>query len=115
MMILLLLSVVSLFVSTFFALYEVCCGGFLSFSQECVRFETGSGLIDGHGYDWWWFVILTGIDKRPHMLGINSSEKIEIYGLTFLNSPQFHLYLTDVKDVLVDHINVTVEVGKKQL
>ncbi len=85
------------------------------FFQNCsgVVLE-GNGVIDGSGYNWWWFVIITGIDKRPHMLGIDGSENIQISGLTFLNSPQFHLYLTDVHNLHVNGINVTVEVDKQK-
>lgn len=48
------------------------------------------------------------------MLGIDGSENIQISGLTFLNSPQFHLYLTDVHNLHVNGINVTVEVDKQK-
>ena len=56
------------------------------------------------------YVVLTKHDKRPHMLGIHQSSGIKIFGLTFLDSPQFHVYLTDVENVHVNHINVTVDV-----
>jgi hypothetical protein len=75
---------------------------------------SGSGTIDGHGYDWWWYVILTGQDKRPHMLGVNSSRNLTIQGLTLLNSPQFHVLLTDVKDVLVTGVNITVDIEQQK-
>ena len=56
------------------------------------------------------YVVLTKQDKRPHMLGIHHSSGIQIFGLTFLDSPQFHVYLTDVENVHVNRVNVTVDV-----
>jgi hypothetical protein len=45
-------------------------GGFGCFEfVDCVNVTLeGSGMIDGQGYDWWWYVWITGNDKRPHML-----------------------------------------------
>lgn len=62
------------------------------------------------GFDWWWWVWLTfGLDdKRPHLLGIFDSENIEVAGIHFIDSPQFHMYLIDVENVHVHDVVVNV-------
>ena len=58
----------------------------------------GSGVVDGSGYDWWWYVILTGKDHRPNLLtsdGVNSD--VTVRGLTFRNSPNYHVFLMGVE------------------
>lgn len=70
----------------------------------------GSGLFDGQGYDWWWQVILTGTDQRPHLVHIVSSTDVSIEGVTFQNSPQFHLNLQYLKRVVVRDLTINVDV-----
>lgn len=59
-------------------------------------------------------MVLTADDKRPHMFGVNGTSGLEISYLTFLDSPQFHLYLTDVENVHVHHVNITVDIDAQQ-
>ena len=75
---------------------------------------TGTGTIDGQGYDWWWHVIITEKDHRPHMLKMVSSKDILITNLHFVNSPQFHLNLEHVMDVIIRNISIHVDVGKQR-
>ncbi len=86
------------------------------FFSECDNLSlSGTGEINGHGYAWWWFVIITGVDKRPHMLGIHRSENVTISNLRFVDSPQFHVYLTDVKHARVSRVNITVNVEQRNI
>ena len=75
---------------------------------------TGTGKIDGQGYDWWWHVIITDKDQRPHMVIIASSQDILITNLLFVNSPQYHLKLDNVMNVVIRNISIYVDVGKQK-
>lgn len=70
--------------------------------------------IDGQGYDWWWFVIITGTDKRPHMMGVFRSWDVHIEGLRVRNSPQFHFLLSDVARMRVAHVDIRVDVEQQK-
>lgn len=91
-------------------------GGFASLWFEHARglTLTGNGKIDGQGYDWWWHVIITKEDHRPHMVIMDSSQDILITNLLFVNSPQFHLKLDHIMNVVVRNITIYVDVGKQK-
>jgi polygalacturonase len=75
----------------------------------------GSGLVDGHGYKWWWKTILTGKDNRPVLLVVDSSVDVLLEGVTFKNSPKYQIVLFDVLRCtvqdLVIHVDITEEKG----
>ena len=75
---------------------------------------TGSGKIDGQGYDWWWHVIINKTDHRPHMVRMVSSQDILITNLLFVNSPQFHLKLDNIMNVVIRNISIFVDVDKQK-
>ncbi len=62
---------------------------------------TGTGVFDGDGYNWWWSVFLTTADYRPHMLVMRRCMDVLIHVVEFKNSPQYHLFLNDMVDVVV--------------
>ena len=74
----------------------------------------GNGVIEGLGYRWWWHVILIGDDNRPNLLDIHDSQNIVIDGLTFSNSPQYHINLRNIENGLIHNINITVDVFEQQ-
>lgn len=64
-------------------------------------------MFDGQGYDWWWYVIITTIDNRPHTLTMERCSDIVLHGgLHFRNSPQYHILLMDVADVFIEDIDI---------
>ena len=91
-------------------------GEFASLWFENARGLTlmGNGMIDGQGYDWWWHVIITKQDHRPHMVKIASSQDILISNLRFENSPQYHLKLDHIMNAIIRNINIFVDVGKQK-
>lgn len=91
-------------------------GGYASLWFEHARglTLTGSGKVDGQGYDWWWHVFITKQDHRPHMLRVVSSQDVLITNLLFMDSPQFHLKLDNVMNVVVRNVTIHVDVGKQK-
>ena len=76
----------------------------------------GSGTIIGHGYHWWVQVFATGVGNRPHMLIMDRCIDVLINGWTMLDSPLYHIGLWDVKNVVVEHVRIHVDVfSQKQL
>ncbi|KNC52979.1 uncharacterized protein AMSG_09154 [Thecamonas trahens ATCC 50062] len=71
---------------------------------------TGAGLIDGQGYDFWWWVIITGKDFRPNLVNIYRTSGVTVTELHVRNSPQYHWNIRYVEDVYIDNINVYVDV-----
>lgn len=78
---------------------------------------TGIGMIDGQGYDWWWFTIIFELERRPHLIVMEEVSGIYIDLAYVQNSPQFHFLLNDVENVVVrkTHIYVDVEAQKTLL
>jgi polygalacturonase len=72
---------------------------------------TGKGIIDGNGAIWWaWSERAArahGGDRliypRPKLVTITGCERLHVDGVTFRNSPMFHLAPTRVKDLLIEH------------
>ena len=74
----------------------------------------GNGVLEGLGYRWWWHVILVGDDNRPYLLQMGNAENTLIEGLSFSNSPEYHLFLMNMKNLIVQNITITVDVeGQK--
>eukprot|EP00607_Mallomonas_marina_P007483 CAMPEP_0182416468 /NCGR_PEP_ID=MMETSP1167-20130531/758_1 /TAXON_ID=2988 /ORGANISM="Mallomonas Sp, Strain CCMP3275" /LENGTH=501 /DNA_ID=CAMNT_0024589239 /DNA_START=408 /DNA_END=1913 /DNA_ORIENTATION=- len=83
----------------------------LYFSQ-CNNIEIrGGGRIDGQGWDWWNLIVTAAqgsSDDRPYsMIDVRESYGLLLEGLTLLNSPQYYVYLHDVRDVLVTDLVIT--------
>lgn len=66
---------------------------------------SGEGTIDGQGELWWKKFTAKEISRRrPQMLFIEKSSRIEIAGITFLNPPNTHLSLKSTADVYIHGI-----------
>lgn len=87
----------------------------LSFGNSTGITITGSGVVDGDGYDWWWQCLLGGPDNRPNLVGARGVSGIVINGsVLFKNSPSFHFYLYDVTDVTIHGITIWVDVDAQK-
>ena len=72
---------------------------------------TGSGQVNGYGYNWWWHTILTGEDNRPIMFQLYHAVDTLIEKVTFKNAAKFHLSLLDlfratIKNLII-HVDIT--------
>jgi polygalacturonase len=71
----------------------------------------GNGVIEGQGYGWWWYVILTGIDNRPTALvNMYLCRNVYFAGWTLYNSPQYHVFFQDVIDSNLYNLTIHVDV-----
>lgn len=75
---------------------------------------SAAGILDGDGFDWWWYVLLTTLDNRPNLIGFQSVANFAIENLRLYNSPQFHFYLTDVLNGDIGNIEIYVNVEVQQ-
>lgn len=76
----------------------------------------GTGIIEGQGYTWWWRVILTAQDNRPHLLCMWRCVNTTISGWTLRNSPQYHMLLDDMSNLIVEDITIFVDVeGQREI
>jgi polygalacturonase len=71
---------------------------------------TGSGVMDGQGYRWWWKTILTGKDNRPVLIDIEHAKDTLIQGITLKNGPKYHFSLMDMLNCTVRDVNIIVDV-----
>jgi polygalacturonase len=71
---------------------------------------TGEGVIDGNGAMWWAWSERAArnagggrlIYPRAHLVVINGCERMHVEGVTFRNSPKFHLIPNHVTDLLIE-------------
>lgn len=75
---------------------------------------TGEGRIDGQGAVWWekWRATTrtTGVRpgaNRPRLVYIVRSHQVLFEGVSFYNSPSYHLVFKDCANITVDHIKIT--------
>ncbi len=74
----------------------------------------GEGRIDGQGAVWWekWRATTRATGKRPganrpRLVYIARSHNVLFQGVSFYNSPSYHLVFKDCEHVTVDHIKIT--------
>ena len=74
----------------------------------------GEGRIDGQGAVWWekWRATTRTTGKRPganrpRLVFIARSHNILFQGVSFYNSPSYHLVFKDCEKVTVDHVRIT--------
>jgi polygalacturonase len=71
---------------------------------------TGAGTIDGNGIDWWTAFLSHSITARPRLVQINHADTLLITGVTFSNSPSFHLAFNATTNVTIDGVTITAPV-----
>jgi polygalacturonase len=75
---------------------------------------TGPGIIDGSGKHWWAWSERAArthagriIYPRPKLIVIRNCQRLHFDGVTVRNSPQFHLALYEITDLLIEHAKVS--------
>ncbi|HVU36543.1 MAG TPA: pectinesterase family protein [Opitutaceae bacterium] len=63
---------------------------------------TGSGVVDGNGAPWWAAYNAGSISNRPRLVQITKATNVFMTGVTFQNSPNFHLAFSGLNN------NVTI-------
>ena len=75
---------------------------------------SGEGTIDGQGAAWWKaFVDKKITARRPQMLFIEKTTKVEIEGVTFLNPPNTHVSLKNTAEVTIHGITIQAPADSK--
>jgi pectin methylesterase-like acyl-CoA thioesterase len=73
---------------------------------------TGGGTIDGRGEAWWAaFRANKAMPHRPYMVRFSNCERVLVSGLTFTNSPMFHVAMTAVHHLTLFGLTITSEEG----
>lgn len=86
------------------------CLNMISFVDATDLAIVGNGVVEGQG-DAWWVAVLEGEhDHRPNLLTATRCIRCTFSGITFRNSPQYHVLLTDVLHVTVNSLTVYVDV-----
>jgi polygalacturonase len=68
---------------------------------------SGAGTIDGQGEIWWEKTTAKTLSlRRPQLLFIEGTERIEITGVTFLNPPNTHVSIKSCTDVYIHQVTV---------
>jgi polygalacturonase len=68
---------------------------------------SGGGTIDGQGEPWWKATEANILKlRRPQMLYIEGSQRVEISGVTFLNPPNTHVSFKNSSDVYIHDITI---------
>jgi polygalacturonase len=74
---------------------------------------TGEGEFDGQGAVWWerWRADTRkagrrGSTNRPRMVYVDKSRNVMFSGVTFLNSPSFHLVLNESENLTIDKVSI---------
>lgn len=80
---------------------------FISISGATDVKISGEGIVDGQGEIWWKKFTAKEITyRRPQLFFIERTQRVEITGITSLNSPNTHFSLKDVRDVYIHHIRI---------
>eukprot|EP00056_Hartaetosiga_gracilis_P015980 m.3535 g.3535 ORF g.3535 m.3535 type:complete len:491 (+) comp3576_c0_seq1:3-1475(+) len=91
------------------------CIDFMLFTNVSDFVITGSGRVDGQGYDWWWLTIFTVIHKeRPHLISFYTSTNVIVENVELKNSPSFHLRTHDLIGGIFRHITIRVDVDQQK-
>jgi polygalacturonase len=69
---------------------------------------SGSGTINGQGQVWWEKFRANELDlKRPKLIYLSRTDRIEVTGLHMQNSPMFHLVFNNSNDVTIDGLTIS--------
>lgn len=77
----------------------------------------GRGTVDGQGYMWWAREYVgTNTGGRSYLVSMDRMSDLEITGVMFKNSPQFHLYFTELDGAYFHDFEIYVDIyGQLQL
>ena len=90
------------------------CWDFWTFTDSHDLHFKGNGKVDGNGYAWWWReIFVRQIAGRPHLLMMERNRNIEIEGTRWVNSPYYHLYLTDIDSFYIHDMEIFVDIFKQ--
>lgn len=68
---------------------------------------TGGGRIEGGGAPWWAaFRANASMPHRPFLVRLNNCERVLVSGLTFSNSPMFHVAMGAVNNLTIEGITI---------
>ena len=68
---------------------------------------SGGGTVDGQGESWWQATEAKALTlRRPQLLFVAGSQRIEISGITLLNPPNTHVSLKNTRDVYIHDITI---------
>jgi hypothetical protein len=68
-----------------------------------------AGLIDGKGAKWWDWKLLTGKKCPSPLINVASSSDVLLEQLQLVNSPSFHVRMSDVKTAEIRYIDIYVD------
>ena len=75
----------------------------------------GRGLIDGGGVPWWnQYVLKPLAAHRPKLIHFTNATDVRVVDIHLINSPSFHLLMTDVARVEIARISIIVDRSKLQ-
>ncbi len=82
---------------------------FITFSSGAKNIEiSGSGVIDGNGAAWWAALNDALITSRPRLIQTTKATNVLFTGVTFQNSPSFHLSFSGLNnDVTIFDVTVS--------
>lgn len=76
-------------------------------ANNCTDLEiSGSGTIDGQGAAWWAAFAAGTISSRPQEVSLGNSTRVEITGITLINSPEEHIWVKGDTDVTITGITI---------
>lgn len=77
-------------------------------AQNCTDLEiSGSGRIDGQGAAWWSAFASDSSLTRPQEVSLGNSTRVEITGITLVNSPEEHIWVKGDTNVTVTGITIS--------
>ncbi|CAJ1374283.1 unnamed protein product [Effrenium voratum] len=87
-------------------------------SRHVTVTSAGSGLLDGQGVGWWNKEVLPAVygklkSKRPKLMSMDNCTDVLVERLNMLNSPSFHMMLSDMARVEVRYIHINVDRRKQ--
>lgn len=88
---------------------------FIEFSNSSHITINGSGGIDGEGWIWWKYALMNKLAyNRPNLVVFDNCSDIFIDKITLSNSPQYHLNMKEVGNVLVEYVTIYVNTTEQK-
>jgi len=68
---------------------------------------TGSGTIDGQGQAWWDAFAADGSVARPQEMSLGNTTRVQVSGITLMDSPEEHIWVKGDTDVTITGIKIS--------